>query len=145
MLLWRTWCNAVPRLAEPQPRLAFKLDCPWRPPRCRAFEPSRQFDSRRSHIVHWTSCVGAWLQPWNVARAQVSKCSWAVHAEVWANHQPRLSGQAARSRAPDHFSSVSRMFRVEPWVVGKVHSESEKRVAVWVLMDKLTAFSKGAE
>lgn len=42
-------------LAEPQPRLPLKIDCPWRPPRCWTFKPPRQFDNLRSRIVHRTN------------------------------------------------------------------------------------------
>lgn len=48
--------------------------------------------------------TGVWLQPWNVKVAQGVKRFWAVQAEMWANHQPRLSGQAARSQTWITFS-----------------------------------------
>lgn len=127
-----------------------------RPNRCRTFKQSRQLDILCSRSALWKKtkknyfhCARpagrVWLGPWNVVRVQVWKCFWVAHAEVGTNHHPRLSGRAARCWAPGRFSSVSRMLRVRPRVVLKVHSENRKKgteLLKLLLMDKLTTFSK---
>lgn len=127
MLLWLTFfvaarCRAK-SLAEHLTSFPLKLDCPWRPPRCRTFKPSRHFDILCSRIVRRTNSFhharpagGVDFSPkmWWECRYQ-SASGWLTQRV-----EPIISlGSVARlpaAGAPDHFSSVSRMLRVKPWV-----------------------------